>query len=166
MRTLLLGLLLLIPQDKKKPAPSMDYGPYLSCAVISKPGAKFDNNNGNFDCDVTARGFLIKLADDWSAGAVFDSDNLRISAAWQGSPIKFTGVIFDGAHGPSPTLTSAPVFQTPHGPGWAKDGSFKDPRPDSIAPLPPPGPLPRDWAHYTGLYLHEKRAIFSYSVGK
>ena len=95
MRTLLLCLFLFAPalaQDKKKSAPSMDYGPFLSCAVISKPGAKFDNNNGNFDCDVTARGFLIKLADEWSAGAVFDSDNLRISAAWQGAPIKFTGV--------------------------------------------------------------------------
>jgi hypothetical protein len=162
---LLVPLTLAAEQDKKKPA-GMDYGPVLSCAVIGKPGAKFDNNNGNFDVDVTARGFLIKLADDWSAGAVFDSDNLRLSAAWLGTPIKFTGVIFDGAHGPSPTLTSPPVFQTPHGPGWAKDGSFKEPRPDSIAPLPPPGPLPKDWGRYTGLYLHEKRAIFSYSVGK
>src|SRR5882672_10366954 len=107
MKTLLLALLLLVPQDKKKSA-AMDYGPVLSCAVISKPGAKFDNNNGNFDCDVTARGFLIKLADDWSAGAVFDSDNMRISAAWQGTPIKFQGVIFDGGHGPSPSLGSAP----------------------------------------------------------
>ena len=169
MRTLLLCLLLLAPalaQDKKKSGPAMDYGPFLSCAVLSKPGAKFDNNTGNFDGDVTARGFLIKLADDWSAGAVFDSDNLRISAAWQGAPIKFTGVIFDGAHGPSPTLGAMPVFQTPHGPGWAKDGSFKDPRPDSIAPLPPPGPLPREWGRYTGVYLHGSRAIFSYTVGK
>jgi len=170
MRTLLLCLLLVAPalgeQDKKKPGPSMDYGPFLSCAVLSKPGAKFDNNSGNFDGDVTARGFLIKLAEDWSAGAVFDSDNLRISAAWQGAPVKFTGVIFDGAHGPSPTLGSVPVFQTPHGPGWAKDGSFKDPRPDSIAPLPPPGPLPRDWGRYTGVYLHGSKAVFSYTVGK
>jgi hypothetical protein len=153
-------------QDKKKPAGGMDYGPYLSCAVMSKPGAKFDNNTGNFDGDVTARGFLIKLADDWSAGAVFDSDNLRISAGWLGTPVKFTGVIFDGAHGPSPTLGAPPVFQTPHGPGWAKDGSFKDPRPDIIAPLPPPGPLPRDWGRYTGLYLHGSQTIFSYTVGK
>jgi hypothetical protein len=153
-------------QDKKKPAGGMDYGPYLSCAVISKPGAKFDNNSGNFDGDVTARGFLIKLADDWSAGAVFDSDNLRISAGWLGAPIKFTGVIFDGAHGPSPTLGAAAVFQTPHGPGWAKDGSFKDPRPDIITPLPPPGPLPRDWGRYTGLYLHGNQTIFAYTVGK
>src|SRR4029077_8965820 len=79
---------------------------------------------------------------------------------------KFTGVIFDGAHGPSPTLGSAPVFQTPHLPGWAKDGSFKDPRPDSIAPLPPPGPLPKDWGRYTGLFLNGNRTIFSYSIGK
>jgi hypothetical protein len=168
MRLLLLALLLApaAEQDKKKPGPGTDFGPFLSCAVLSKPGAKFDNTTGNFEGDVTARGFLIKLADDWSAGAVFDSDNLRISAAWKGAPIKFTGVIFDGAHGPSPTLGSAPVFQTPHGPGWARDGSFKDPRPDTIAPLPPPGPLPKDWAHYTGVYLNGRRAIFSYSVGK
>src|SRR5947207_8409396 len=131
MRILLLVLLLIPLQEKKKPA-IMDYGPFLSCAVISKPGAKFDNNNGNFDGDVTARGFLIRLAEDWSAGAVFDSDNLRISAAWFGAAPSFTGVIFDGAHGPSPTLSTPPLFQTPHGPGWAKDGSFKDPRPDSI----------------------------------
>ncbi|MBI3856691.1 MAG: hypothetical protein HY293_13470, partial [Planctomycetes bacterium] len=152
-------------QDKKK-GPGMDFGPYLSCAVMSRPGGKFDNNSGNFEGDVTASGFLIKLADDWSAGAVFDSDNLRLSAGWLGTPIKFTGVIFDGAHGPSPTLGAAPLFETPHGPGWAKDGSFKDPRPDSIAPLPPPGPLPRDWGRYTGLYLHGGQAIFSYTVGK
>jgi glucose/arabinose dehydrogenase len=170
MRFCLLALVpLLLPapeQDKKKSGPGMDYGPFLSCAVISKPGAKFDNTTGHFDGDVTARGFLIKLADDWSAGAVFDSDNLRISAAWQGTPIRFTGVIFDGAHGPSPTLGSVPVFQTPHAPGWAKDGSFKDPRPDTIAPLPPPGPLPKDWAHYSGVYLNGSRTIFSYTVGK
>jgi hypothetical protein len=152
-------------QDKKK-APMMDFGPYLSCAVMSKPGTKFDNNTGAFDGDVTPRGFLIRLSEDWSAGAVFDSDNLRLSAGWIGAPPKFTGVIFDGAHGPSPTLSTAPVFETPHGPGWAKDGSFKDPRPDSIAPLPPPGPLPREWGRYTGLYLNGNQAIFSYTVGK
>ena len=154
-------------QDKKKAVvPSMDFGPYLSCAVMSKPGAKFDNGTGNFDGDVTARGFMVKLADDWSAGVVFDSDNLRLSAGWMGTSIKFTGVIFDGAHGPSPTLSAPALFETPHGPGWAKEGIFKDPRPDSIAPLPPPGPLPRDWGHYNGLYLHGNQTIFSYTVGK
>jgi hypothetical protein len=153
-------------QDKKKVLPAMDYGPYLSCAVLSKPGATLDNSTGNFDGDVTARGFLVKLADDWSAGVVFDSDNLRVSAGWMGTPVKFTGVIFDGSHGPSPTLGASAVFETPHGPGWAKEGNFKDPRPASIAPLPPPGPLPRDWGRYTGLYLHGNQTIFSYTVGK
>src|SRR5262245_19824680 len=76
-------------QDKKKPAiPAMDFGPYLSCAVMSKPNARFDNNTGSFDGDVTARGFLVKLADDWSAGVVFDSDNLRLSAGWMDAPVK------------------------------------------------------------------------------
>jgi hypothetical protein len=153
-------------QDRKKSLPAMDFGPVLSCAVLSKPGATFDNTTGNFDGDVTPRGFLVKLADDWSAGVVFDSDNLRLSAGWMGTPIQFSGILFDGGHGPSPSLGGPPVFETPHGPGWAKEGSFKDPRPDSIAPLPPPGPLPRDWGHYTGLYLHGKQTIFSYLVGK
>src|SRR5262245_36636161 len=117
---LLLCATLGLAQEKKKSfAPTMDFGPYLSCAVLSKPDAKFDNGSGAFDGDVTARGFLIRLAEDWSAGAVFDSDNLRISAGWIGAPIKFTGVIFDGAHGPSPTLGSTALFETPHGPGWA-----------------------------------------------
>jgi hypothetical protein len=166
-----LALAILLPdavaQDKKKPAvPAMDFGPYLSCAVLSKPSAKFDNGSGNFDGDVTARGFLVKLADDWSAGVVFDSDNLRLSAGWMDAPIKFTGVLFDGAHGPSPSLGAPALFETPHGPGWAKEGSFKDPRPNSIAPLPPPGPLPKDWGRYSGLYLNGGQTIFSYTVGR
>ncbi len=170
MKLYLLGFLLVLPlgapaQDKKKGKPLMDYGPFLSCAVLTKPAAKFDNGTGNFDGDVTARGIMVKLADDWSDGIVFDSDNLRLSAGWLGSPIKFIGVIFDGAHGPSPTLTAPAVFQTPHGPGWSKDGSFKDPRADSIAPLPPPGPLPADWGKYRGLYLRGRQVVFSYTVG-
>ena len=55
----LLVLVVILPsaaQDKKKPGPGMDYGPFLSCAVLSKPGAKFDNNTGHFEGDVTARG--------------------------------------------------------------------------------------------------------------
>ncbi len=164
-----LALPLLAPaQDKgkKKTGPTMDYGPFLSCAVMSKPGTKFDNNTGNFDGDVTARGILLRLADDWSDGMVFDTDSLRMSAGWLGGTPRFTGVIFDGGHGPSPTMTVPPVFQTPNAPGWAKEGSFKEPRANSIAPLPPPGPLPADWAKFKGLYLNGSRVILSYTVGK
>ncbi len=160
--TLLIALLL--TQAPKKPP--YDYGPFLSASFILKPGAKFDNGTGNFDGPVVARGIAVKFADDWSAGAIFDTDTLRWAAGWKGGPLKFTGVIFDGAHGPSPTLTVEPAFLAPEGPGWAKDDSFADPRADSIPPLPRPGPLPADWAKYRGLYVHGKRVIFKYTVGK
>jgi hypothetical protein len=152
-------------QEKKRSIPAMDYGPFLSAAYILKPNAKFDNGNGSFDGPVVSRGIAVRFADDWSSGIVFDTDTLRVAGGWTGGPLRFTGVIFDGAHGPSPTLGVPPAFLTPIGPGWAREGSFKDPRADSIAPLPPPGPLPREWAKYRGLYLHGKRVIFSYSVG-
>ncbi|MCH8334171.1 LamG domain-containing protein, partial [Candidatus Sumerlaeota bacterium] len=45
-------------------------------------------------------------------------------------------------------------------PGWARDGEFSDPREY------PYGPLPRDWAHYKGLYVHQGKVILSYTVGE
>jgi hypothetical protein len=164
----LLALLLLLspPQDRKHGAPSMDYGPFLSASFILKPGAKFDNGNGNFDGPVVARGIAVKLAEGWEAGAIFDGDTLRWAGGWRGGSLKWTGVIFDGAHGPSPTLTVPPDFITIPGPGWSKDGEFADPREDSIPPLPRPGPLPRDHAKYRGLYVHGDQVVLSYTVGK
>src|SRR5262249_29961551 len=47
----------------------------------------------------------------------------------------------------------------PRSPGWAKGVDWKDPRPQ------PFGPLPRDWAHYRGLYVHGDKVILSYTVG-
>jgi hypothetical protein len=166
MHLLALAALLAPAQDKPKPKPSRDYGPFLSASFILKPGAKFDNGSGHFDGPVVARGIAVRFADDWSAGAIFDCDTLRWAAGWTGGPLKFTGVIFDGAHGPSPTLTVPPAFLAPEGPGWAKEGRFDDPRADSIPPLPRPGPLPADWAKYRGLYVHGAQVIFTYTVGK
>ncbi|HLX62381.1 MAG TPA: DUF6797 domain-containing protein [Planctomycetota bacterium] len=151
----------------------MDYGPFLAASILSEPTAEFDNGTGNFTigknkayCDVTVRGIAIRLTDDWNAGIVFDADACRMSAGWIGGPLKFRGLIGNGDHGPSPTLSVPPSFQVLYGPGWAdKNGSFKDPREDYIKPLPPPGNLPADWAKYKGLYLHGNQVILSYTVG-
>jgi hypothetical protein len=64
-------------------------------------------------------------------------------------------------------LSVPPLFQSPNGPGWAEPntGSFKDPRADSIPPLPPPGNLPAAWSRYKGLYLHGNQVVLSYTVG-
>ncbi|MFI5378116.1 MAG: DUF6797 domain-containing protein [Tepidisphaerales bacterium] len=144
---------------------NMDYGPVLSLSFTTTPGAKYDNITGHIDSDVTPRGKAVRLADEWNAGVVFDADTMRISAGWTGRPLAFKGVAFDGAQGPTCTLGDRPAFVNPPGPGWAgPKGSFDDPRDDYIKPLPRPGPLPRDWARYRGLYRHDSRVIFSYDV--
>lgn len=155
------------PEKKKQQRfAEMDYGPFLTASIISDPRAKFDNGPGSFTGDSTARGVAIKLSDDWRDGVVFDMDLMRISAGWVDGNLKLTGLISDGNHGPGPTIGVPPLFQTPHLPGWAgPDGTFKDPRRSTIDPLPPPGPLPRDFAHYKGLYRHGDKVILSYSVG-
>src|SRR5437762_13102755 len=96
--------------QNKAPYDKMDYGPYLAPSSLSEPAAEFHNDTGNFTmgknrayCDVTARGIAIRLTDDWHAGVVFDADGCRMSAGWLGGPLKFHGLIGDGAHGPSPT---------------------------------------------------------------
>lgn len=152
----------------KKPAlwAEMDYGPFLTASIISDPRAKFDNGPGSFTGDSTARGIAIKLSDNWGDGVVFDMDLMRVSAGWMDGSLTLHGLIADGSHGPGPTVGVPPNFQAPHLPGWAgPDGSFNDPRPNIIDPLPPPGPLPRNWAHYKGLYRHGEQVVLSYSVG-
>jgi hypothetical protein len=159
-------------KDQKKPAAppryvQMDYGPFISASMMSDPKAKFRNDDGHFlESDVTPRGIAVKLSAEWNEGVVFDCDCLRYSAAWSGGPLKLKGVPFDGAHGPGPTLGVPPTYTTPQGPGWAdKSGSFKDPRPDTINPLPPPGHLPAAQAKYKGLYKFGDQVVFSYTVG-
>jgi cytochrome c2 len=44
-------------------------------------------------------------------------------------------------------------------PGWARQGSFADPRDYHF------GPLPHEWGHWKGLYLYGKKVVLSYSVG-
>ena len=51
------------------------------------------------------------------------------------------------------------MFENPVAPGWARDGSFRDPREEGF------GPLPENWAKYRGRYVHGGLTILSYSVG-
>ncbi|RME93247.1 MAG: hypothetical protein D6766_08540, partial [Verrucomicrobia bacterium] len=69
------------------------------------------------------------------------------------------GVVFDGEHWAWPKIDGEQVFGNPVGPGWARQGSFADPR------QYPYGPLPREHAHWRGLYLHGRQVILSYTVG-
>ena len=131
-----------------QPWRDMDYGPFLSTAVAA---------NAN---NLTYKGIVIPLTPDLAGGAVvFDTDLLRYSAGWIDGLIDFSDVAYNGWHQSFPSIEGKLLWENRVGPGWAKDGSFKDTR------AVPFGPLPRDWAHWKGLYLHGNRVILSYTVG-
>jgi hypothetical protein len=129
----------------------MDYGPFLSHTIGAPQPA------GN----MTLKGTAVKL-DGGKAGVLFDTQNMRLSAAWTGGFVHLKGVAFDGGHGPNPENAGTFRFGTRPGPGWAKpgtNGNFNVPTTD------PSAPLPKDWLRYKGLYRSGDKVIFSYTVG-
>jgi putative heme-binding domain-containing protein len=146
-----------------QPWVTMDYGPSL----INTYEAGNDGSNFAY------KGIAARL-DSGPGGVsrgrywmVFDHDTLRMAAGWNGTGfIDWKGIQFDGQHAVHPRVTGQTHFANPIGPGWAnpKDGSFTDTRfKGRDGKLY--GPLPRNWAHYKGLYHHEQRTIISYTVG-
>ena len=123
---------------------------------------------------VSPRSHIVKFG---KAGIAFDSDTMRMSAAWEDG-LTIRGLPFTRHHGPFPTLGGELLFYTNSGPGWSytpyKSGlfkwfgkkpetSFSDPRSGDSPKL---GPLPEKWAKFKGIYRHGDKVIFSYSVGK
>lgn len=136
---------------KGNKADAMDYGPFLSHTIDAG-----ENN-------MVLKGVVLKLGDHDAANVVFDTEMLRYGAGWNKGWLHLHGVAFDGNHGPNPTPVGEMVFSSVVQPG-AKEGpveakGLKDPRP---APF---GPLPREWAHYNGLYRNGNKTVLSYSVG-
>ncbi|MBK9139887.1 MAG: hypothetical protein IPM17_14150, partial [Verrucomicrobia bacterium] len=131
----------------------MDYGPFLTASIEAPAPAT----------NIAYKGIAIRLCDQAGREAeqavVFDTDLLRYAAGWTGGFVALKGVVFDGEHWAYPRIGGRQVFGNPMGPGWARDGRFDDPR------AFPYGPLPRDWAHWQGLYLHGPRVVLKYSVG-
>jgi hypothetical protein len=147
-------------KGKRAPRPAgegpherMDYGRFLA-ATIKAPGPGPDNN--------ALKGVAIKLGpenDPRKATVCFDTDLLRYSAGWLGGFLQLRGTPFDGGHGSWPEVAGTQVFGTKVGPGWAKAGNFRDPRPE------PFGPLPADWAKYQGMYRSGESVVLAYTVG-
>src|SRR5258706_2670524 len=148
-----------------KPWATMDYGPTLSASVESSLPSR----------TMTPKGIVIRLPSTKPAYVLFDTDLLRYSCAWTGEMIDWHGVLFDGSHRTWPAVAGDQVFGNSMMPGWARGGSFEDPRarfPSTDYATPPPswqrrgyGPLPRDLAQYKGLYLYGQQVILSYTVG-
>lgn len=102
-----------------------------------------------------------------NAWMVFDHDVMRVAGAWTGEGfIDWEGILFNGKHNISPRTVGDLHFENPVGPGWAHpvSGSFEDVR-FMARDKRRFGPLPRDWAHYKGLYQYGDKVIISYTVG-
>jgi len=135
-------------RDTGKPWIDMDYGPYMTHSFeASRPA-------GN----IAYKGVKIRLGEAGQA-MLFDTDLLRWAAGWHASDLDWKSVVYDGSHNTHPHVLSEPAFANPVAPGWARDGAWDDPR------KLPYGPLPRDWAHWKGLYLHGDSVVLSYTVG-
>ena len=136
-----------------KPWQDMDYGPFLT-ASIEAPRPE-----GN----LAYKGIAIRLGDAFGGtdneAVVFDTDLLRYSAGWTGDFVALKGVVFDGEHWAYPRIVGDQAFGNPSLPGWARGGSFDDPREY------PYGPVPDDWAHWQGLSLHKGKVVLHYTVG-
>lgn len=167
-RTLLCLLIPLVAlaQDDAVRADRMDYGPFLSTTVENPRGENSSKGKGG----VADKGIVVRHGKREGA-TVFDSDTLRMAAAWTGGWLQLKGVAFDGVHGPNPAApVNAQVFyETDPAPGWCPNGTFTESR---VMPVLGPeyaqrplGPLPKSHAKYLGLFLHGDRVVFHYRVG-
>jgi len=153
-------LLLLCAQDEPPPkidpikpgqaGSETDYGPFLT-STVSRVRYRSDGDL------IAHKTISIRLGDLTYA---FDTDLVRPAALWSGGFLDLAGTHLVSSKGAIPTTVGGPLaWETPKVPGWARDGSFKDPRPR------PSGPLPREWARYEGLYRHGRDVVLSYTVG-
>lgn len=108
---------------------------------------------------IAMKGLVVTVGADKKSYVCYDADLLRLSMGWTGQFLEFGNTQTQIAWPPPPQVKGSPVFSTKNGPGWAKGQSFSDPRPKHQ------GPLPKDWAHYKGLYQNGDNVVLSYTVG-
>ena len=111
------------------------------------------------DAVIADKGIVITVGAEKKAYVCYDTDLMRLSLAWTGEFLDFGNTLTRIEWPPPPQVRGSPVFGTWTGPGWAKGDQRADPRPNHQ------GPLPKDWAHYKGLYVHGDSVILTYTVG-
>jgi hypothetical protein len=166
-----------------KPWAEMDYGNFLinTYEVVGLNATPRERSSGpsplpdeNFSkANFAYKGIAVRL--DPGMGGVaagkawmlFDHDLMRVAGAWTGDGfIDWEAILFNGKHNISPRTAGDLHFENPVTPAWANPstGSFEDPR-FTARDKRKFGPLPREWAHFKGLYQFQDRVILSYTVG-
>ncbi len=163
--------------DDPDPWIAMNYGNFLinTYEIATEQDRKKAGGGDQIapDANLAYKGIALRL-DPGQGGvsqgktwSIFEHDSMRVAGVWQGdSFIDWKGVHFDGKHVVRPRTIGTPILETKDEPGWAnpETGNFDDLRfkgPDGLRY----GPLPRQWAHYKGLYKHGSQTIISYSIG-
>ena len=127
----------------------MDVGPFLSTS-LGPPLAPAAWH------DPVYKAIVVRVGSKRQASISYDTELLRASAGWTGfvrfDPARF-GII--GAPRPDGPIT----FVTPSLPGWTTTGEFPNFRADHRY-----GPLPKEAAHYEGLYRHGQRVVLAMKV--
>lgn len=105
------------------------------------------------------KGLAITLGSSKDHYVVYDLDTLRLAVGWSGEFLEFGDTLTKIAWPPPPSVKGNVAFETPMGPGWADaTGNISDVRERHQ------GPLPKDWAHYEGLYVNGDRVVLNYTV--
>jgi len=138
----------------------MNYGPFLTTSlevrgagIVNKAIAiRLDSGEGG-----VSKGNIFM---------VYDTDLMNCAAGWSGGFIDWRGIAFDGRHGAHASIKGEQVFVNPVGAGWRDpEGKWEDQVRVRGLDKKPYGPLPRDWAHYKGLYVSGDKVVLSYTVG-
>ena len=162
-----------LSEPAKVKRPPMDYGRFLSYSTArlattrpagTPPGKAVVPTiaiPNNMEVLAT-KGINIKLGKSADATACFDTDTLRYAVGWTGGFLDLSRTHMTLPKGDAPATIVGPIaFTTHNGPGAVARASadLADPRPRRV------GPLPRDAAHYRGMYLHGDRVVLSYTAG-
>jgi len=136
----------------------MDRGPFTSAAISDIPAPHFrDVFPKPGKANIACKGMAIRLGNN--AYMCFDADLMRMAFGWTGDFLTTKNTMLAETKGTlNPSVGGRLKFATAMGPGWSTTSDFKDPRGYEF------GPLPKDVAHYKGLYLSDDKVILKYEV--
>ena len=123
---------------------NVDSGPFFSGSITGAGGP-------------VSKGIVVRLGAKREASICYDTELLRASAGWNGF-LKFDAARF-GIIVP-PKIDGDATFATPRFPGVSLTEQFTN-----FREAHPYGPLPKEMAHYKGLYRHGQRVVLKYTVG-
>lgn len=136
----------------------------VSTVDAGKLGAAFPERN------LAVRCVILMLGND--SYACFDTDLLRLAAAWRGDFVSLTTMAqisyqqAGNKNNAIPRVLGRPIVATGIYPGWTSaEPDFRDPRPAGPNPLAVGrGPLAAGQGRWNGLSVAGKEAVLSYTV--